>query len=80
MPLEPEWVTLYHPGQQATHRVPDHSAVIQDFRDRGWETEADTDARLSAEHEPGEPETPLEPEAPDAPQTTTTEETEGEQG
>ena len=74
MPLEPEWVTLYHPGQQATHRVPDHSAVIQDFRDRGWETEADTNARLQAEGQAEQ-----EPEAPDA-TPTPTEETEGEQG
>jgi len=76
MPLEPEWVTLYHPGQQATHRVPDHSAVIQDFRDRGWETEADTNARLQAE---SQAEPPKEAEAPDA-TPTPTEETEGEQG
>ena len=75
MPLEPEWVTLYHPGQQATHRVPDHSAVIQDFRDRGWETEADTNARLQAEEGQAE----QEPEAPDA-TPTPTKETEGEQG
>jgi hypothetical protein len=33
-----EGVDLYHPGQQAWHKVPNNPAVIQDFRDRGWYT------------------------------------------
>ena len=49
MPEMPTWVTLFHPGQQATHQVPDNEAVIQSFRDRGWETAEDTAARVEAE-------------------------------
>jgi hypothetical protein len=49
MPEQVEWITLYHPGQQATHRVPDNPLVISHFIDRGWETPDDTAARVEAE-------------------------------
>ena len=42
-----EWVTLYHPDQQAWHRVPDHPAVVQLFQDVGWETPEDSEARAA---------------------------------
>ena len=31
-------IDLYHPEQQAWHRVPDSEMVIRHFRDRGWYT------------------------------------------
>lgn len=49
MPDEANWVTLYNPSQQATHRVPDLPGVVKDFRDRGWETPDDTTARVESE-------------------------------
>ena len=51
MPDEVTWVELYNPTIPGWHRVPDHPAVVQDFRDRGWETAADIAARTSAEAE-----------------------------
>lgn len=41
----PQWINLYHPGQDAWHQVPDNPLVIQDFQDRGWETPEDSAAR-----------------------------------
>ena len=49
MPDQVEWITLYHPGQQATHRVPSNPLVISHLIDRGWETPDDTAARVEAE-------------------------------
>lgn len=53
MPDEVTWVELYNPsvGDGVWHRVPDHPAVVQDFRDRGWETQEDIAARAGAEAE-----------------------------
>ena len=48
MALE-EGVDLYHPLQQAWHRVPDHPLVIEHFQDLGWETPDDSAARAEAE-------------------------------
>jgi hypothetical protein len=42
MPEAVEWVTLYHPGQQASHQVPNNPAVVKDFQDRGWYTPEET--------------------------------------
>ena len=39
MPDPIAWVDLYNPSVPGWHRVPDNAAVIQHFRDRGWETE-----------------------------------------
>jgi hypothetical protein len=49
MPEAVEWVTLYHPGQQASHQVPNNPAVIKDFQDRGWYTPEETAAYLEEE-------------------------------
>jgi hypothetical protein len=49
MPEDTTWVTLYHPDQQAWHRVPDSPVVIQDFQDRGWETPDESAARFNAD-------------------------------
>ena len=46
MPDEVVWVTLYNPTVGGTHRVPDDPAVVQSFRERGWETPLDTAARV----------------------------------
>ena len=46
---EPGWVNLYNPGQQAWHRVPDKQSVIDDFRDRGWYTPAESAAHAEEE-------------------------------
>ena len=51
MPEPIEWVELYNPSVPGWHRVPNHPAVVQDFRDRGWETPADIEARAGAEAE-----------------------------
>lgn len=51
MPDEVTWVELYNPSIPGWHRVPDHPAVVQDFRDRGWETPDDIAARAGAEAE-----------------------------
>ena len=48
MPDEVEWITLYNPTTQGTHRVPDNAGVIEDFRARGWESSDDTDVRAEA--------------------------------
>jgi hypothetical protein len=47
-----EWIDLYHPEQQAWHRVPDNEAVVRYFRDLGWDTPEDSAAR--AEEEAGQ--------------------------
>jgi hypothetical protein len=49
MPEAVEWVTLYHPGQQASHQVPNNLVVIKDFQDRGWYTPEETAAYLEEE-------------------------------
>lgn len=49
MPDETQWVNLYHPGQQAWHRVPNHPVVIQDFQDRGWYTPEESAAHAEEE-------------------------------
>ena len=51
MPDEVQWVDLFNPTINAWHRVHDHPAVVQDFRDRGWETADDIAARAGAEAE-----------------------------
>jgi hypothetical protein len=51
MPDQVTWVDLYNPSIPGWHKVPDHPAVVQDFRDRGWETAADIAARAGAEAE-----------------------------
>jgi hypothetical protein len=51
MPDQVEWIELYNPTVPAWHRVPNHPAVVQDFRDRGWETPEDIAARAGAEAE-----------------------------
>lgn len=42
-------VNLYNPSQNAWHRVPDRSIVIQYFQDRGWETPEDSAARAESD-------------------------------
>lgn len=49
MPDEIQWVDLYHPEQQAWHRVPDNQRVIQHFRDHGWDTPEDSAKRAEEE-------------------------------
>lgn len=51
MPDQVTWIDLYHPGQEAWHRVNDHPAVVQSFRDRGWETPEDIAERAGQEAE-----------------------------
>lgn len=51
MPEAINWVDLYHPGDQVWHRAPPSPDVVQTFRDRGWETEADIADRAGAEAE-----------------------------
>ena len=51
MPDQVEWTELYHPTFATWHKVPDHPVVVQDFRDRGWETRADIEARAGEEAE-----------------------------
>jgi hypothetical protein len=51
MPDQVTWVDLYNPSVPGWHRVPDHPAVVQSFRDRGWETPDDIAARAGAEAE-----------------------------
>lgn len=51
MPDVVNWVDLYNASIPAWHKVPDHPAVVQDFRDRGWETTEDIAARAGAEAE-----------------------------
>lgn len=46
-----QWIDLYNPSVPGWHRVPNHPSVVQDFRDRGWETPDDTAARAGAEAE-----------------------------
>ena len=42
-------VDLYNPTQQVWHKVPNHPAVIQDFRDRGWYTPEESAQRAEDE-------------------------------
>lgn len=51
MPDQVTWVELYNPSEDVWHKFPDHPAVIQDFRDRGWETSEDIAVRAGAEAE-----------------------------
>lgn len=51
MPDEVTWVELYNPSVPGWHKVPDHPAVVQSFRERGWETQGDIAARAGAEAE-----------------------------
>ena len=51
MPDPIAWVDLYNPSVPGWHRVPDNAAVIQHFRDRGWETTEDIAARAGADAE-----------------------------
>lgn len=49
MPEPSDWVTLHHPEQQVSHRVPNTPAVIEDFRARGWVTVDEAAARAEEE-------------------------------
>ena len=51
MPEPVEWIDLYNPSIPGWHRVHNHPAVVQHFRDRGWETPEDIAARAGAEAE-----------------------------
>jgi hypothetical protein len=51
MPDQVEWIDLYNPSIPGWHRVNNHPAVVQSFRDRGWETPDDIAARAGAEAE-----------------------------
>ena len=46
-----KWVELYNPSQAVWHSFHDHPAVVQHFRERGWETPDDIAARAGEEAE-----------------------------
>ena len=51
MPDETKWVALYNADVQSWHNFADDPAVIQHFRERGWETQEDIAERAGAEAE-----------------------------